>query len=82
MVLIVWQKSHLLTLAIYQITKTFPGEEIYGLTSQIRRFSVSVPSNLSEGCGRLSEKNSLTFLSSQAALPQNWTTNLFFYQKT
>lgn len=60
--LLVWQKSHLFALAIYQVTKTFPREEIYGLTSQIRRCSVSVPSNISEGCGRLSDKELAHFL--------------------
>ncbi len=48
----VWQKAHQLTLAVYQITATFPREELYGLTSQLRRCSASIPSNLAEGCGR------------------------------
>ena len=60
--LLVWQKSHLLTLAVYQVTKTFPREEIYGLVSQIRRCSVSIPSNISEGCVRLSDKELAHFL--------------------
>jgi len=60
--LLVWQKSHLLTLAVYQVTKTFPREEIYGLVSQIRRCSVSIPSNIPEGCGRLSDKELAHFL--------------------
>lgn len=58
----VWQKSHSLTLAIYKISKTFPKDEIYGLTSQIRRSAISLPSNISEGCGRFSEKELVQFL--------------------
>ena len=48
----VWQKAHQLTLAVYQITTTFPREELYGLTSQLRRCSSSIPANLAQGCGR------------------------------
>jgi len=52
--LIVWQRSIQLTVKIYRLTQNFPREEIYGLTSQIRRSAVSVPSNIAEGQGRLS----------------------------
>jgi four helix bundle protein len=48
----VWQKSHELTLRLYKVTSAFPKEELYGLTSQIRRASASIPSNIAEGCGR------------------------------
>jgi four helix bundle protein len=48
----VWQKSYGLCLKIYQITAKFPNEERYGLTSQIRRSTVSIPSNIAEGYGR------------------------------
>jgi four helix bundle protein len=48
----VWQKAHQLTLAVYPVTATFPREELYGLTSQLRRCSSSLPANLAEGCGR------------------------------
>ena len=48
----VWQKAHQLSLAVYQITAAFPREELYGLTSQLRRCSSSIPANLAEGCGR------------------------------
>ncbi len=48
----VWQEAHQLTLAIYQITATFPREELYGLTTQLRRSCSSIPANLGEGCGR------------------------------
>jgi four helix bundle protein len=50
--LIVWQKSVDFVIEIYKLTKQFPKEEIYGLTSQIRRASVSIPSNIAEGFSR------------------------------
>jgi len=48
----VWEKAHLLALAVYPITARFPREETYGLTAQIRRAACSIPSNIAEGCGR------------------------------
>ena len=48
----VWQKAYQLCLEVYKITKPFPSEERYGLTSQIRRAAVSIPSNIAEGYGR------------------------------
>ena len=48
----VWEKSHRLALAVYPATASFPREETYGLTSQIRRAASSIPSNIAEGCGR------------------------------
>jgi four helix bundle protein len=48
----VWRKAHELTLAVYQITASFPREELYGLTAQLRRASSSIAANLAEGCGR------------------------------
>ena len=51
----VWQKSHQLTLAVYKATSAFPKEEVYGLTSQIRRASASIAANIAEGCGRNGE---------------------------
>lgn len=48
----VWQVSHDLTLRIYTATKDFPSEERFGLTSQIRRSSSSIPANIAEGCGQ------------------------------
>jgi four helix bundle protein len=53
--LLVWEKAHKLTLAVYKITIAFPTEERYGLTSQIRRASASIAANLAEGCGRRSD---------------------------
>jgi four helix bundle protein len=58
----IWQKSMQLTVAIYRLTQGFPREEVYGLTSQIRRAAVSVPSNIAEGQGRLSPAEFRQFL--------------------
>jgi four helix bundle protein len=49
-----WQRSHQLTLKIYSITKSFPKDELFGLTSQMRRSSSSTSTNIAEGCGRSS----------------------------
>ena len=58
----VWQKSHQLTLQIYQHTRNFPKEELYGITSQIRRESSSIPTNIAEGCGREGGRDFARFL--------------------
>jgi len=50
--LAIWQRAMQLTVAIYKLTREFPREELYGLTSQIRRSAVSIPSNIAEGQGR------------------------------
>ena len=60
--LTVWQRSMQLTVAIYRLTKEFPREETYGLTSQIRRAAVSLPSNIAEGHGRLNKAEHRQFL--------------------
>jgi four helix bundle protein len=48
----VWQKAHRLVLTLYKSTKSFPRDELYGLTSQVRRSAASIPANIAEGCGR------------------------------
>ncbi|MDY8135023.1 four helix bundle protein [Aquimarina sp. 2201CG5-10] len=58
----VWEKSHELCLLIYDITKQFPSEEKFGIISQIRRASASIPTNISEGCGHDSNKEFARFL--------------------
>ena len=58
----VWNRSHDLTLRVYELTSRFPREEIYGLTSQIRRASASIPTNIAEGCGRDSSAELARFL--------------------
>ncbi|MCC9071362.1 four helix bundle protein [Flavobacterium sp. F-65] len=60
--LLIWQKSMSLITKIYISTNNFPKEEIFGLTSQIRRSSISIPSNIAEGLGRESNKEFLRFL--------------------
>lgn len=61
--LIVWQKAMDLVELVYQATKQFPKEELYGLTSQVRRSAVSIPSNIAEGQARKSTAEFLNFLS-------------------
>ena len=58
----IWELSHRFTLEVYQLTSQFPKEELYNLTSQIRRTSASIPTNISEGCGRNSDKEFNHFL--------------------
>jgi four helix bundle protein len=60
--LIVWQKAMSLVTSIYGKTTTFPKHELYGLTSQIRRCSISIPSNIAEGYGRNSTGDYIRFL--------------------
>jgi four helix bundle protein len=58
----VWRKAHDMTLAVYEVTRTFPSEEQYGLTSQMRRSAASIPANIAEGCGRRSDGEMARFL--------------------
>jgi len=60
--LLIWQKAMNLVTRIYQVTKSFPKEELFGLTSQIRRCSISIPSNIAEGYGRASNTEFIRFL--------------------
>ena len=58
----VWELGHQITLDVYKLSKQFPKDEQYGLTSQMRRASSSVPANIAEGCGRESEAEFKRFL--------------------
>ena len=58
----VWEKGHRLTLDVYEVTVTFPSEELYGLTSQMRRACAAIPANVAEGCGRGSNADLARFL--------------------
>ena len=60
--LIVWQKAHLLVLAIYRYTDEFPKKEIYGLTSQFRRAAVSIPANIAEGFKKRGRSDKARFM--------------------
>jgi four helix bundle protein len=57
-----WGKAHELTLKIYNVTKSFPREEVFGLTSQLRRACASIPANIAEGCGRNGDTEVARFL--------------------
>lgn len=59
---IVWQKSHEIVLDIYKVTRDFPKDELFALTSQMKRASSSIPTNIAEGCGRSSDKDFCRFL--------------------
>lgn len=61
--LVVWQEGHRLVLEIYEITRSFPKEEVFGLTSQMRRCAVSITSNIAEGFSRQSYKEKVQFYS-------------------
>src|SRR5262249_46956882 len=60
--LVVWKKAHALTLAVYRVTRTFPREELFGLTSQMRRCSLSIGANIAEGCGKPGDREFQRFL--------------------
>ncbi len=57
----VWEKAHRLAVSIYEVRQHFPSEERFGLTRQIRRTAVSIPSNIAEGCGRNTEPETARF---------------------
>jgi len=58
----VWSKAHELTVSVYVITRIFPKDEMYGLTSQVRRSAASIGANIAEGCGRRSDGELCRFL--------------------
>lgn len=58
----VWMEARKLVKEVYVLTNIFPKEELYGLTNQIRRCSISIPSNIAEGCGRQTPKETIRFL--------------------
>jgi hypothetical protein len=70
----VWEKAHLLVLAVYQATGTFPRQELYSLTNQIQRAAVSIPTNIAEGCGKVEMLISAATFKLPWALPANWNT--------
>lgn len=77
----VWKLSVELVLDIYKITKNFPKEEIYGLTSQIRRSAISIPSNIAEGAGRNSKKEYVHFLYNSLGSLSELETQLMIAEK-
>jgi|SRR5688572_7364638 len=58
----VWGKAHQFTLAVYDVSKEFPKEELYSLTNQLRRASSSIPANIAEGCGRMTQADFASYL--------------------
>ena len=60
--LLIWQKAMALVTKVYTVTKAFPKEEVFGLTSQLRRSCISIPSNIAEGYGRASNQELIRFL--------------------
>ncbi|MBT9395380.1 four helix bundle protein [Hymenobacter sp. NST-14] len=60
--LVVWQKCRALVSTVYELTRCFPKEELFGLSNQMRRAAVSIPSNIAEGCGRQHTRDTLQFL--------------------
>ena len=58
----IWQKSHALTLQIYEVTATYPNNEQFGLMNQMRRSAASIPTNIAEGCGRNSKPDFARFI--------------------
>ena len=60
--LLIWQKGIVLVVRVYKLVKSFPQEELYALTSQIKRAAVSIPSNISEGYGRRTDKSFSYFI--------------------
>ena len=69
--LIVWEKAHIFVLSIYKRTKSFPDDERFGLTSQLRRASISITANIAEGYRKISKKDKLRFFNvSQGSLSE------------
>ena len=77
----VWQRAVNLVLAIYKATTSFPKEERYGLTSQIRRAAVSIPANIAEGAARDSQKEFTHFLSNAQGSASELETELLIAQR-
>ena len=59
---VAWQKAHVFVLLVYRITKSFPSDELYGLTSQFRRAAVSIEANIAEGYKKISKADKLRFM--------------------
>ncbi len=79
--LIVWQKSIDLTIDVYTVTKTFPVDERFGLTSQLRRAAISIPSNIAEGRQRGGTKEYVRFLRIALGSVAELETQIFIAQK-
>lgn len=76
-----WQKAVDFVIDVYEVTKAFPSDERFGLTSQIRRASCSIPANVAEGAGRKSDKEFVHFLSNSQGSASEVDTHLFISLK-
>lgn len=79
--LLVWQKSMELVTNVYVATRSFPKDEFFGIVSQMRRAAVSIPSNISEGYGRLYEKETVKFLSNALGSATELETQMIISKK-
>ncbi len=79
--LMIWQKSMELVYETYEITKNFPNKEKYGLTSQLNRCSVSIPSNIAEGSSKDSNKYFINFLEHSLGSAFEWETQILITLK-
>jgi len=79
--LIIWQESIELVIETYKITKTFPSQEKFGLSSQLNRCSVSIPSNIAEGTSKSSEKHFKNYLEISLGSAFEWETQLIIANK-
>lgn len=77
----VWEKATQLVLEVYALTKAFPKDEMYGLTSQVRRAVISIPSNIAEGSERRSDKDFIRFLHMASASLAEVETQIFIAMK-
>ncbi len=79
--LIIWQESLELVIETYKVTKNFPSEEKFGLTSQLNRCSVSIPSNIAEGTSKSSEKHFKNYLETSLGSAFEWETQIIIAQR-
>jgi hypothetical protein len=73
----VWHKAHSLTLDVYRVTKSFPREELYGLTSQIRRAAASIGANIAEGAGKSSRADLGRYLQIALGSASDWSITFY-----
>ncbi len=79
--LIIWQKGMIIAEKCYQLTKSFPKDELYGMVQQVRRSSVSIPANIAEGYGRRSKKDYARFLNISQGSINELQTHLILCQR-
>ena len=80
--MIVWQRAHQFVLDVYQYTKTYPKEELFGLTSQYRRAAISIAANLAEGYGKKGINDKIRFYNIAEGSINECRYYILFYLKT